>query len=80
MSTRTGHIQREVSAIFKATPTARFSVRDLAKRVYPDREVTVSETNTVNRVLRQLTPSLGLTRCRASRSGERGYRHVWGLK
>ena len=74
-----GHVQAAVKAIFAAQPKARLSVREIAERVYPEQPITVSETNTINRVLRHFTPSLGLTRVRVAHPGG-AWKHVWGKK
>ncbi len=77
---RNGPMQRAVRAVFAAEPGARLSVREVAARIYPDREsIGVTETNTTNRILRQLAPVLGLTRVRVGLEGG-AWQHVWGQK
>ena len=75
-----GPMQRAVRSVFNAEPDARLTVREVAARIYPDREtIGVTETNTTNRILRQLAPVLGLTRVRVGLEGG-AWQHVWGQK
>jgi len=80
MGSGLGRAQRAVAGIFEDEPDARLTVAEVAARVYPGKEITRGDTNNTNRVLRQLAPALGLTRCRASMPGRSGWRHVWGRK
>jgi hypothetical protein len=75
-----GKVQRAIVKLFKEQPDARLTVRELAARIYPGRDfIGVSQTNATGVALRQLAPTLGLTRCRAF--NERGgWHYVWGLK
>ena len=74
-----GPMQRAVRSVFNAEPDAHLTVREVTARIYPDREtIGVTETNTTNRILRQLAPVLGLTRVRVGHEGG-AWKHVWGL-
>jgi len=80
MGSGLGSAQRAVAGIFEDEPDARLTVAEVAARVYPGEAVTRSHTNNINRVLRQLAPTLGLARVRVSAPGRFGWRHVWGRK
>lgn len=80
MGSGLGTAQRAVAGIFEDEPDARLTVKEVAARVYPGKEITRSDTNNINRVLRQLAPTLGLFRSRVSAPGRFGWRHIWGRK
>lgn len=75
---REGRIQSAIADIFAINPRARFSVRQLAERIYPGEEITRSHTNAVGVTLRRTAPTLGLHRSRAQLTGGFGWHHVWG--
>lgn len=78
MSRGPGRIQRGLSAIFEKHPAGRFTIRELASRIYPGEEITISHTNAVGYTLRQVAPTLGLTRCRTGKPGQLGWAYRWG--
>lgn len=80
MSNGPGNIQRGIIDAFDTYPKRRFSVRELAARIYLDEEVTRSRTNAIGYSLRQLAPSLGLTRCRIGDPSRFGWYYAWGRK
>ncbi|GLT01502.1 hypothetical protein GCM10007897_28960 [Sphingobium jiangsuense] len=80
MGSGLGSAQRAVMAIFEDEPDARLTVKEVAARVYPGKEITRGDTNNIGRVLRQLAPMIGLACCRVRIPDHFGWRHQWGRK
>lgn len=77
---REGRIQSAIAAIFAANPQARFTVRQLAARIYPGEEITRSHTNAIGVTLRRIAPEMGLHRSRAHMPNRLGWHFVYGRK
>ena len=77
MSRGPGIVQRGLIAAFQSELTRRFTIRELAKIVFPSEEVERKHEVAVRRAIRNL-PGLNLHFCRAGEYGARGWRYVVG--
>ena len=78
MSKGPGKVQRAIIETYREMPSARLTVIQLAKMVYPQSAIEKRHTDAVHRALLKLEPEIGLKRCRCRLPNSLGWRHVWG--
>lgn len=76
MRERMGRVKRAITEAFAASPSARFTTRELAAFAYPDRDIGKSQTDAVLRAIPSISPALSF--CRVGAEGRFGWNHVWG--
>jgi len=69
-----GKVQCAIIAAFNDHPNRHFKIAELASLAYPGVAIEDKHCQSVRRAMIKVAPELGLTKCRASRSGERGWR------
>ena len=72
MSRGSGVVQRRLQATLEGEPKRRFTIEELAARAFPGEAIGRAQLVSVRRAL----GALPVERCRAGRSGERGWHYV----
>ena len=72
MSRGAGIIQRRLQATLEGEPNRRFTIEELAARAFPGEAIGRAQLVSVRRAL----GTLPIQRCRAGRSGEKGWHYV----
>ncbi len=78
MSKGPGRVQRAIINTLEQSPTWRFTVSEMASRVYPGQPIGKPQRDAVHRALTKLAPTLGLSKCRVGTLGSLGWHHRWG--
>lgn len=75
-----GKVQRTIIDTLDAEPKWRFTVADMAARVYPNKAIGSVELKATHRALIKLAPALNIHKCRVGTPGSLGWHHVWGKR